>query len=127
MTILRRLAQLTVLSFIMAVAPAAAQDPPTAPDPKTPAPLPTATKKETKPADVQLPAPPMPEKMQTLRETIENSALVKRLRTGGDGIYPRAFSVWTGAGMSAGAGYREHVLNERALFNVGGEWSVRDY
>jgi surface antigen Omp85-like protein len=131
----RGLVELAVACAITVFASAAAaQVPPTTPDPKTP-PVngngkPEDTKasgEKTVAAAEQLPTPPMPKKMQELREKVENSALVRHLINHEDGFYPRGFSIWTGAGISAGLGYRRHVFSDRALFDVSGEYSTRGY
>lgn len=120
-----------VLCVILALgAPAAAQEPPTAPDPKTPPPQTTNGKPDGNGKDGtgdQIPQPPLPDKLKSFGDKVRKSALVQRLQNHGDGFYPRAFSLTTGASWSAGAGYRRHILDDRAVFDSGTEFSIRGY
>jgi surface antigen Omp85-like protein len=120
MPVPRMLVQLALITLLIA-APLRAQDPPTAPEPKTP-PAPTG-----KPGGTQLPQPPMPEKMKAMRARFENHPLVQHLIHDDDGVYPRGFSIWTGAGISGGLGYRRHIWDGRAIAGVSGELSIRGY
>lgn len=132
---LRFLAELGFVAWLLlgVAAFANAQNPPTAPDPKTPPAAPngkTDDKTKTTPpllVGEQVPMPPVPKKVASLREKFEKNELVQHLMNQEDGWYPRGFSVWTGAGVSAGLGYRRHVFDERAVADVSGEYSIRGY
>src|SRR6185503_6019001 len=113
---------LGVLLLILAV-PARAQDPPTTPLPKTP----EDTNGKTAPPAEPLPEPPMPSTLKKAQDKVQKSQLFRRLRNHEDGWYPRALSLTTGASWSAGLGYRKHVIDDRAVFDASGEYSIRGY
>lgn len=125
---MRPLAELAAIAAFSLVFPgvAYAQDPPTSPTPKTGQEVSTNGKSET-PPDEQMPEPPMPGKLKSIRDKVAKSPLVERLRSHEDGFYPRAFTITTGASWSAGAGYRRHVLDDRAVFDASTEFSIRGY
>jgi hypothetical protein len=120
-SVFRSVAVATLAALL--TAPAAAQQPPTAPDPKTPPPPADGKRRE---GDA-IPQPPLPPRLKKLQVRAQNHPLVQHLLNGDDGWYPRGFSIWTGAGVSAGLGYRRHVLDGAVLADVSGELSVRGY
>src|SRR4029450_291454 len=108
---------------LLLVSPARGQntagDSPPAPSPQT-----TVESKADQPVDGSGQATDQPPPVvRKVRNFIENSPIVQRLK--GDGIYPRIGGLSPGSGLAGGAGYRRHL--NWAYVDVSGVISTKAY
>src|SRR2546423_1981219 len=111
------------VGLVLFSAPARAQNP-SPPDDPTPPEQPTAesradpgTAASSQATDQQPPA------VQKVRNYIEKSPIVQRLK--GDGFYPRIGGLSPGSGLAGGGGYRRHL--DWAYVDVSGALSTKAY
>jgi hypothetical protein len=96
-----------------------AGDPPPNPSPQS-----TAESKADQPADASSQTTDQPPPaVRKVRNFIENSPIVQRLK--GDGFYPRIGGLSPGSGLAGGAGYRQHF--DWAYIDVSGALSTKAY
>ena len=67
-----------------------------------------------------------PGKIKVVLGYIKDHRLVERF-TSGDGFYPRFGGLPTGAGFTAGIGFRKRLVNQHALFRVSALLSTHGY
>jgi hypothetical protein len=92
--------------------------------PPTPSPQSTAESKADQPVDGSGQSTDQPPPaVRKVRNFIENSPIVQRLK--GDGFYPRIGGLSPGSGLAGGAGYRQHL--NWAYVDVSGAVSTKAY
>jgi hypothetical protein len=71
--------------------------------------------------------PYKPGKVESTMLYLEREGTLERWFGGYDGWYPRLGSITRGGGFAGGAGYRQHVLDNRVRFDVSGAISLKNY
>src|SRR6185503_175407 len=113
-----------IILFLLCCTPAIAQSSAGDPAPQ-PSPVPSTVESKSDPApDASGQATDQPPAVvRKVRNYIENSPIVQRLK--GDGIYPRIGGLSPGSGLAGGAGYRRHL--DWAFVDVSGAMSTKAY
>jgi len=113
-----------IILFLLCCTPAIAQSSAGDPAPQ-PSPVPSTVESKSDPApDASGQATDQPPAVvRKVRNYIENSPIVQRLK--GDGIYPRIGGLSPGSGLAGGAGYRRHL--DWAFVDVSAAVSTKAY
>ena len=111
------------VGFFLFSAPARAQSPSTTPDETTSTGQSTAESKADPGTDAPGQATDQPPVVRKVRNYIEKSPIVQRLK--GDGFYPRIGGLSPGSGLAGGGGYRRHL--DWAYVDVSGAVSTKAY